>query len=183
MNRDLAYQEVTARVQNRNLVNHMLAVEAVMRGLAERFNEDMELWGLCGLVHDIDYEETAQLPEKHGLVSEQILAELGFSAELIYAVKVHNEALGFPRNSLLDKALYASDPVTGLITAAALVLPDKKLAEVTVASVLKKMKKKDFARGANREQIKTCAEIDLTLEEFLTIALSSMQQKAASIGL
>lgn len=183
MDRGKAFKEVTERVSNINLVNHMLSVEAVMKGLAKRLGQDEELWGLCGLLHDIDYQETETSPEKHGLIGEQILKDLGYKEELVYAVKVHNEVLGFPRLSVLDNALWSADPVTGLITACALVLPDKKLEGVTVETVKKKMKRKDFARGANREQIKAISEIGIELDEFLQIALEEMKKISNEIGL
>lgn len=183
MDREKALFEIRERVGNVNLVNHMLAVEAVMRGLAKKLNMDENLWGICGLLHDIDYEETGDSPERHSIEGAKILKELGYPEDLIYAVKVHNEIHQLPRLSLMDKALYASDPVTGLITACALVMPEKKLEGVTVESVIKKMKKKDFARGANREQIKSIEEIGITLQDFIEIALNSMKIISNTIGL
>lgn len=183
MNREEALKEITSRVSNKNLINHMIAVEAIMGGLAERLGEDKERWMLCGLLHDIDYEETMDTPEKHSIVGAEILEELALDEDIVYAVKVHNEIHGFERKSRMDKALWAADPLSGLITACALVMPDKKLENVTVDSVLKKMKKKDFAKGANREQIKSIEEIGLTLEEFIEIGLESMKKIAGEIGL
>lgn len=183
MDRETGLQQVNDRVKNPNLVNHMLAVEAVMKGLAKRLNEDEEKWGICGLIHDIDYEETAEIPEKHSLVAEEILKELGYPEDVIYAVKVHNEIHGFPRVSLMDKCLWSADPVTGLITASALVTPEKKLENVTVESVLKKMKKKDFAKGASREQIKAISEAGIELNEFIEISLDSMKEISNALGL
>lgn len=183
MDRGNAYNEVIKRVKNENLINHMLAVEAVMRGLAKKLGQDEKLWGICGLVHDIDYEETAELPEKHSIIGAEILESLDYPDDIIYAVKVHNEIHGLPRKSIMDKALYAADPITGLITASALVLPEKKLSGVSSESVLKKMKKKDFARGANREQIKSIEEIGISLNEFIDISLEAMKEISNSLGL
>ncbi|KRQ88043.1 Ribonuclease Y [Caloramator mitchellensis] len=183
MERQVALQHVLERVKNTNLINHMMAVEAVMKGLAKRLKQEEDKWGICGLVHDIDYEETAEDPHRHSILGAEILASLGYPEDVVYAVKVHNEIHGIPRISILDKALWAADPVTGLITASALVMPDKKLQNVTVESVLKKMKKKDFAKGANREQIKSIEEIGIKLEEFIDIALSEMKLIATEIGL
>ncbi|SHF14816.1 HDIG domain-containing metalloprotein [Caloramator proteoclasticus] len=183
MNREMALKEITSRVSNKNLINHMVAVEAIMGGLAEKLGEDKERWMLCGLLHDIDYEETMDAPEKHSILGAKILEELGLDEDIVYAVKVHNEIHGLERRSRMDKALWAADPLSGLITACALVMPDKKLENVTVDSVLKKMKKKDFAKGANREQIKSIEEIGLTLEEFIEIGLESMKKIAQEIGL
>lgn len=183
MDREKAYDEVVKHVHERNLVNHMLAAEAVMRGLAEKFGEDVEKWGVTGLLHDIDYEETADKPEVHGKIGADIIKNLGYADDIVHAVSAHNEMLGVPRETLLDKAMYAADPVTGLIVATALVLPSRKLSDVTVQSIINKLPKKAFARGVDREQLKTCSELGLTMEEFLEIALKSMKSIAADIGL
>ncbi|GFR36599.1 HDIG domain-containing metalloprotein [Thermobrachium celere] len=183
MKREEALREITSRVSNQNLINHMVAVEAIMKGLAEKLGEDKEKWMLCGLLHDIDYEETMDAPEKHSIVGAEILKNLGLDEDIVYAVKVHNEIHGFERKSLMDKALWAADPLSGLITACALVMPDKKLENVTTESVIKKMKKKDFARGANRDQIKSIEEIGISLEEFIEIGLNEMKKIAQEIGL
>ncbi|GAV21559.1 HDIG domain-containing metalloprotein [Carboxydothermus pertinax] len=183
MDREQAYRELTKRVKSPNLLKHMLATEAVMRELARHFGEDEELWGLAGLLHDIDYDETKDDPRKHSLIGAEILEKLGLPAEVVYAVKVHNEAHGLPRKSRLDKALYAVDPLTGLIVAGALIRPEKKLEAVTVDFLLNRFHEKSFARGAKREQIAACSEIGLTLEEFLAIALKAMQEIHEELGL
>jgi putative nucleotidyltransferase with HDIG domain len=183
MDRQKAYEEVLKNVQERNLIYHMLAAEAVMRGLAERLGGDVEKWGLTGLLHDIDYQMTMDTPEKHGLVGAELLRELGYPEDIIHAVMGHNERLGVERTSLMDKAMYTSDPVTGLIVATALVLPSRKLSDVTVQSIMNKLPKKAFARGVDREQLKTCSELGLSMEEFLEISLNAMQGIASEIGL
>lgn len=183
MQREEALKLVTDNVSNQNLVKHMIAAEAIMRALAAHFGEDEDTWGLAGLLHDIDYDTTKDDPSTHSLLGSQMLAEAGVSPEIVYAVKVHNEAHGDPRVSRLDKALYAVDPLTGLITAAALIRPEKKLSVVTPESVLKRFGEKAFARGANREQIKTCSEIGLTLEEMVAISVAAMQRVADDLGL
>ncbi len=183
MTREEAYELLTGYLTTKNLINHSLAVEAVMRRLARHFGEDEELWGLAGLLHDIDYDRTKDDPEKHSLIGAEILQEKGLPEELVYAVKVHNEIHGLPRKSLLDKALYATDPLTGLIVAGALIRPEKKLEAVKVKSLMKRFNEKAFARGANREQIASCSELGLTLEEFLTMGLEAMQGVAGEMGL
>lgn len=183
MNREQAYDLLKQHLKTQNLINHSLAVEAVMRRLARHFNEDEELWGLTGLLHDIDYDKTKDDPEKHSLLGAEILTEEGLPGELVYAVKVHNERHGLPRKSMLDKALYATDPLTGLIVAGALIRPEKKLEAVTVKSLLKRFNEKAFARGANREQIASCSELGLSLEEFMTLGLEAMQRIAGEMGL
>ncbi|NLO83308.1 MAG: HDIG domain-containing protein [Clostridiales bacterium] len=183
MTREDALKMVRENIKNKNLVKHALAVEAVMRELARRFGEPEDKWGLVGLIHDIDYEKTADNPSQHGLLGAQMLAETGLDEEIVNAVRAHNEALGYERVTRLDKALYAADPVTGLIVAAALVKPSKKLADVDTEFVLKKYKEKSFARGASREQINSCEELGLTLEEFIGLSIDAMQSIAGELGL
>ncbi|MGB4331171.1 MAG: HD domain-containing protein, partial [Dethiobacteria bacterium] len=157
--------------------------EAVMRRLAEELGQDEELWALTGLLHDLDYDRTMDQPEQHGLLSAQILEEKGLPPELIQAVKAHNEVLGVERQTLLDTALYAADPVTGLLVAAALIHPQKKLAAIDLDFVMNRFKEKSFARGADRGQIESCSELNLSLERFMTLSLEAMQSIAADLGL
>jgi len=173
---------VSKHITGPTLLSHSRAVEAVMRALAEHLGQDPERWALAGLLHDIDYETTAQTPERHGATGADMLSMLGFDEEITHAVLAHGRT-GEPRTSLMDKGLYAADPATGLITAAAYVQPSKKLADVALPSLLKKFKSKAFAAGANRDQIDTCAEIGLTREEFLGLALAAMQAAAGELGL
>ena len=181
MTRDEAYQLAKSKFTNKNLFKHVLAVEAVMTGLAAHFKQDATSWGLAGLLHDLDYEETAHDPDRHSLVTVEILKEYDVSAEIIHAIKCHNDKAD--RDSLMDRAIYAADPVTGLIVAAALMHPDKKLKSIDVPFILRRFKEKRFAAGANREQIMTCEDIGLTLEQFLDIALKSMQGIDRELGL
>ncbi len=183
MTRKQALDLLKTKLQNQNLFKHCLAVEAVMRGLARHFHEDEEVWGLTGLLHDIDYQETRGVPEKHSLIGAEILAKQGLPPELVYAVKVHNEVHGLPRISKIDKALFCTDPITGLIVATALVMPNKKLAEVRLDNILNRYKEKGFARGANREHIALCSELGSSLEEFIKIGLEAMKSIAQNLGL
>ena len=183
MTREEAYQLVKKKIKQRNLVKHCLAVEAVMKGLAEYFNQDTEKWGLVGLLHDIDYEETSSDPGRHSIVGAELLAELGLPEDMVYAVKVHNGVHGLPRKSKLDQALYASDPLTGLIVAAALIHPAKKLHSIDADFVCKRYAENSFARGADRDVIASCSEMGLGLEEFIGLALTAMQGISAELGL
>lgn len=183
MNREEALNKIKQYVKNKNLIKHMLATEAIMKALAKRFNEDEEKWGLAGLLHDIDYELTEKEPEKHSLLAEEILKNDNLPQDIIEAIKAHNEIHGLPRETLLAKALYVVDPLTGLIVAAALVHPEKKLAPLDVSFILNRFKEKSFARGANRDQIKKCEEIGLTLEEFIEIGLNAMKTISDDLGL
>ncbi|HHV62439.1 MAG TPA: HDIG domain-containing protein [Firmicutes bacterium] len=183
MERSEALDIVGRYVKNKNLVKHMLATEAIMKALARRFGEDESTWGLAGLLHDIDYEQTSGAPERHSLVGAEILESLKVDSDVVRAVKVHNEHHGLPRVSRLDKALYAVDPLTGLIVAAALVHPSKKLAAIDVPFVMHRFKEPSFARGANRDQIRSCSELGLELEEFVGIGLEAMRGIAGELGL
>lgn len=183
MERTEALQLVKKHVKNKNLIKHMIATEAVMGALAEHFSEDVAAWRLAGLIHDLDYDKTADDPNQHGLLTVQMLQVLDFPETIIQAVRAHNEALGYPRISLLDKALYAADPVTGLIVAAALIHPEKKLSAIDTQFVLNRFGEKHFARGANREQIQACSELGMELEAFVSISLKAMQEASGELGL
>jgi hypothetical protein len=183
MLRSEAMALLQSKITTPNLIKHSLAVEAIMGALARRFHEDENLWRVAGLLHDVDYEITKDDPARHSLLGSQMLTEAGVDARIVHAVKVHNEAHGEPRLSLLDKALFCTDPVTGLITAAALIRPEKRLAVVTPQFILNRFGEKGFARGANRDTIRACAEIGLTLEEFVAVSLEAMQEISNDLGL
>ena len=174
---------INENVENKNLVKHMLATEAIMRALARHLGEDEEEWGLTGLLHDIDVELTGGDMSSHSKLGADLAKELGASEAMVHAILCHNEAHGVPRETKLDKALFCVDPLTGLITAAALVRPDKKLAGLEAKSVIKRFKEKSFAAGANREQISLCSEIGLELGEFIELGLTAMQEISSDLGL
>src|SRR3989338_7811201 len=183
MKREEALNSIKDRVKTENSVKHMLAAEAIMRALARRFGEDEEEWGLAGLLHDIDLELFGGDMNVHSLMGSDMVKEFGASAAIAQAIICHNETHGLPRQTKMDKALFCADPVTGLITATALVMPDKKLGSVAPSSVKKRFKAKGFAAGANRENIATCSELGLELDEFLDLGLQAMQGIAAELGL
>ncbi|MDP3044707.1 MAG: HDIG domain-containing protein [Bacillota bacterium] len=182
MNREEAYALLKENLTNKNLLNHSLAVEAVMRRLAVNFDEDVEKWGLAGLLHDIDYDRTKDDPHRHSLEGSEMLAELGLPEDVVSAVKVHNHIHGEPRVSLMDKALFAVDPLTGFIVAGALIRPEKSLDAVEVPFLAKRFKEKAFARGANRETMATYTELELTFEEYLGVGLEAMKEISKEIG-
>ena len=182
MTRDDALDSIEANVENRNLINHMLATEVIMRALARRFGEDGEEWGLTGLLHDIDVELTEGDMSAHSTLGADIARELGASEEMAQAILCHNEAHGIPPETLLEKALFCADPLTGLIVAGALVRPDKKLEGLTTKSLIKRFGEKRFAAGADREQIAKCREIGLELEEFIELGLEAMKGIAEDLG-
>jgi putative nucleotidyltransferase with HDIG domain len=161
----------------------MLAVEAIMRSIAEHFGENEDTWGLVGLLHDIDYEKTEINPEKHSLLAEEILKGI-VPEEIVRAVKAHNfrHTCVMPETRM-EKALIASDAISGLLVACALVMPSKKLFDVKVDTVARKFKDKDFARGAERERILICEEIGIPRDKFFEIALNGLKKVASEIGL
>lgn len=183
MTRKEALDSIKTNVENENLVKHMLATEAIMRALAKRFGEDEEEWGLTGLLHDIDVELTKGDMNSHSKLGADLVRELGASEAMAHAILCHNETHGIPLETKLDKALFCADPLTGLVIAAALVRPDKKLASVEAKSVKKRFKEKSFAAGANRQQIARCSEIGIELSEFIELGLVAMQGIAADLGL
>lgn len=183
MDRAEARALVEQRVGSRNLISHSIAAEAIMEAIAAHFGlsaEDRERWALAGLLHDLDYAETGEDPARHGLVTAEELAGK-VDDEVIHAILAHAEKA--PVETLMDKALYAADPTTGFIVAAALVRPDKSLAGVEVRSLLKRWKEKAFARGASREQMATAEDLGMTREEFLALSLAAMQARASELGL
>lgn len=184
MNRQQALDLLNSHLKANNLRKHCLATEAIMRALAERLDEPVDLWGIAGLLHDLDYEETADNPSEHGLKTAAILAESDLPPEVISAIKAHNaEALGLERQSKLDFALTCAESITGMVIATALVYPDKRLASVKAKSIMKRMKKKDFARRVNRDQIRLCEEVGVPLADFAELSLRAMQGISDELGL
>ncbi|MFC1932680.1 HD domain-containing protein [Chloroflexota bacterium] len=183
MDRKEALDSVKSNVENGNLIKHMLATEAIMETLARRLGEDEDEWGLTGLLHDIDVELTEGDMNSHSKLGADLAQEMGASEAITHAILCHNEAHGIPLETKLDKALFCADPLTGLITAATLVRPDKKLAGVEANSVKKRFKEKGFAAGASREQIASCSELGLELDEFIELGLKAMKGIAADLGL
>jgi putative nucleotidyltransferase with HDIG domain len=181
--RDEALDSIRANIENKNTIKHMLATEAIMRALARRFGEDEEEWGLTGLLHDIDMELTEGDMNTHSKLGADLARELGASEAMAHAILCHNQTHDIPLETKLDKALYCADPLTGLIIAAALVRPDRKLAGVEARSVRKRFKEKSFAAGASREQIAQCAELGLELDEFIELGLEAMKGIADDLGL
>jgi putative nucleotidyltransferase with HDIG domain len=184
-----AWELMTTYTESESLRRHMLAVESAMRAYAERFGEDEDRWGLAGLLHDFDYERhpnpnaTAD-PNEHPLFGARILEEQGYPDDVIYAIKTHADYLHLPRVSPMDKSLFAVDELTGLITAAALVRPDKNIHALETKSVRKKMKDKAFARGVNRDDvINGAAALGVDLDDHITFVIAAMRRIAPELGL
>ena len=186
--RDKALAIVHEYTASDSLRKHMLSVEAAMREYAGRFGEDADRWGITGLVHDFDYERfpnDAHSPtEEHPAEGVRILRSHGFPEDILEAILGHANYSGVPRTSMMAKALFAVDELTGLITATALVRPNKSVMEVEAKSVRKKMKDKAFARGVNRDDVITgAAELGVDLDEHITFVIQAMQRVAPSLGL
>lgn len=182
--REKALNLINQYIKNENLKKHLLAVENLMRYLARKYNENEETWALAGLLHDLDWDLTKETPEKHPLIAVEILKKEGFPEEIIEAIKKHNHLQGLLPESKLEKALYSCEEITGFIVAVALVMPNKKLSEVTVERILDKFKEPSFAKGVNREIILKAEEmLGLKLEELADIALKAMQEISDQLGL
>ncbi len=189
MKREEANQILIDLVKNPNLIKHHLACEAAMKSLYLRLNQnqnplDQEKWGIVGLLHDADYELCKDHPEKHTLVLEEKIGSK-IPPDVMYAIKSHN----FSNNkvepkSTMDWSIYCVDELTGLIIAATLIHPDKKLLNIDHDFIMKRFNEVSFAKGANRDQIKKCQEkLNIPLDEFVDITLRSMQSIAPSLGL
>ena len=181
-NREEILDSIHGNVQDKNMIRHMLATEAIMRALAKKLGEDEEEWGITGLIHDIDMELVEGDMSSHSKLGADIAQELGASETMAHAILCHNEAHGVPRETKLDKALFCADSLSGLITAAALVRPDK-LSGLTTKSVMKRFREKSFAAGVNREQVAQCQEIRLELEEFIGLGIEAMKGIASELQL
>ncbi len=183
MERSEALALVREFVKNENLVKHMLSVEAAMRYYAEKLGEDAELWGVVGLLHDFDWEIHPTL-EGHPQAGAPILRERGVPENIIRAILSHADHTGIPRDSVMEKALFACDEITGLITAVALVRPSRSLMDLKPKSVKKKWKDKSFAAGANREEMEQGAEeFGMELWEHVGNVIEAMKRIAPELGL
>ncbi|WP_353851780.1 HDIG domain-containing metalloprotein [Kosmotoga sp.] len=181
ISREFAMELVKKEIKHVNLIKHMLATEAVMKALAKHFGKDEELWGLAGLLHDLDYEETKNNPEKHGLKTVEMLEAYDVPQEVKDAILAHCGKK--ERETLLEKSIYAADPVTGFIVAAVLIRRGSTLSDLDVQFLKNRFKEKSFAKGASREQMRSCEDLGLSLDEFLEISLKAMQGISKELGL
>jgi putative nucleotidyltransferase with HDIG domain len=181
MDREKALELVRKHLSHENLVKHSLAVEACMREFAVKFGEEEEKWSLAGLLHDLDYDYTAEDPDNHTLKTVEMLKEYNLDEDILNAIKAHNEKAEI--KSKMDIALYTVDPTTGFITACALMHPSKKLENINLKRMKKRFKTKAFARGASREQMQECTKMGVELDDFLVTCLSAMQKISDQLGL
>lgn len=184
MTREEALALVHEYVKNEALVRHMLAVEAAMRFYAEKYEQDVELWGVTGLLHDFDWE-VHPTAEQHPAAGAPLLRQRGVDEVIVRAILSHGDHTGIPRETLMEKALNACDEITGLITAVALVRPSRSVLDLEPKSVRKKWKDKAFAAGADREGIeKAAAEFGVDLwEEHVGNVIAAMRRAAPELGL
>ena len=181
--RDGAWGLLIEFTQSESLRKHALAVEACMRAYARKFGGDENLWGVVGLLHDFDYDQYPSL-EDHPYKGNKILEERGYSEEIRKAIMSHAEYTGVPRETPLEKTLFACDELAGFLTACALVKPGKSLAEVEAKSVRKKMKDKAFARSVNRDDItQGAADLGVGLEDHIAFCIEAMKGIAGELGL
>jgi putative nucleotidyltransferase with HDIG domain len=181
MKPDEALELLKKNLQNKNLVKHCLAVEACMKAVAGRLGHDPEPWALAGILHDLDYELTEKSPELHTTETVKMLEALDISPQVIHAIKAH--AAKVPCEEAMDWAIYSIDPLTGLIIAATLMHPTKKIKAIDLDFVKRRYKEKSFARGARREEIEESRHLGLDLDEFISICISAMQGIDAELGL
>jgi len=175
IDREEAFDLLREYCGEEGLIKHSLATEVVMRALAKRLGHDPDRWGMMGLLHDLDYDETKEDPARHTLRTEEILRERGVEEEIIDAIKAHNaEALHMKREKLVHFAITCAE---------SMVYPDKKIAGVKPSSIEKRMKEKGFARRVRRDAIRECEQLGLSLEEFAKLSLTAMQGVSDQLGL
>lgn len=186
ISKDEALRLLLTYLKDEKMVKHCLAVGAIMRALARRLGENPDLWELIGLLHDIDYDYVGRDMNRHGLDALRILGGV-LPRDAVEAIASHNEHNGYKPDSemavRLSHALRASDHLAGLIIATALVMPNKRIAEVKVETLMRKFKSKDFARGVNRNRIKEVEKLGVTLEEFFNLGLAALSEIATELGL
>ncbi len=181
LTRDIAYQLVLEKIGVNNLLKHILSVEAGMRRLAEHFGEDPDFWGIIGLVHDLDYNETNDDEKRHTYLTAEWLSPYQLPEEMLYAIHAHTGHV--PCRSRLDWALVAVDPTNGFLVACALMHPAKKLAVLDSEFVLRRFKEKRFAAGAARENMAACSNLGLELDQFILMVRDGMMTISGELGL
>jgi len=182
--RDQAMELLETHLENPRLISHCVATEAIMRSLARKYDANETVWGLTGLLHDLDYQITGEDSTTHGIETEKILSEKNVLPIILDTIKKHNaEGLGLERTTRFEYALTCAETITGLIVATALVYPDKKIGSVKPKSITKRMKQKEFARSVNREYIMECEKMGMTLNDFVVLSLEAMKGIADELGL
>lgn len=183
IDRNQALELLCKYLKSERLRNHCLATEAIMKKVALHLGEDEKRWGLLGLLHDLDLDIVNNDMNRHTLETARILSEAGFDEEFVEIIKSHNEAVGRQRTLKVEHALSASENISGLIVAAALVLPSKKLSDLKPENIMRRFKEKHFARGADRNAIMECEKVGISFEQFCALALEAMQEISDVLGL
>jgi len=173
--REKALEALQLRIESQERIQHSLAVEAIMRSLARHFHEDVDMWGITGLVHDIDWERINGNMALHGKMGGDILESLDFDPTIAYAVRAHNPANGLPRRRKLDKALYCASPMAELIMACVQGTPDKSINPLDTGRIMACYADPGFEKNISRERIASCSELGLTVEDFAKIALDAVK--------
>ena len=181
MNRSEAFELLKKYLKNKNLIKHSLAVETCMRAMAAKLNQDVDKWGLAGILHDLDYEITEKSPELHTKETVKILQEMDVESDVICTIQAHAGQISC--KSDMEWCIFSIDPLTGLIIASTLMHPSKKLMELDLEFIKRRYKEKSFARGARREDIEQIKNIGMDLDEFITICLEAMQGINKELGL
>lgn len=176
MTRDEALKELKIRLSDKYMLQHSIVSEAIMREFAIYYIDDVETWGLAGLLHDIDYERTVNNPLLHGAIGADILENLDIDETIIYCVRAHNDSLGIPRNRKIDKVLYLTDSISDLIIKSASTLPNKKISDVLAESVLTMLSEQELVGATGGDKIKYLDELNLTLDRFVEISVKAMQK-------
>ena len=183
INRNEAFMLIKKYLEDDKLIKHSLAVEAIMGRIARSLDENEDFWSIVGLLHDLDYEYTQNNPEKHANISAQILSGL-IQEKGINAIKAHNYLhTDYVPTTSLDKSLLAADAVSGLIIAAALVMPSKKINDVKLETLLNKFNDKSFAKGCNRKRINLCLDVGIDLDKFLDLSLNALKDISDELDL
>ena len=183
LSRDAAWRLLTEYTKSESLLKHALAVEAAVRGYARKFGEPDVEWGIVALLHDFDYERWPT-PENHPFRGCEILEAQGYPEWVRRAILSHADYSGVPRESLLEKTLFACDEMAGFVTAATLVRPSKSVLDLEASSVIRRMKDKAFARGVKRDDLRAGAELlGLPLEEHISNVIGFMREEADALGL
>lgn len=175
MTRDEALEKLKIRLTNKYMLQHSIVSEAIMKEFAVYYHDDVESWGLAGLLHDIDYERTVDNPELHGAIGAEILENLDIDETIVYCVRAQNDILCIPRNRKIDKVLYLADPISDLIIKNASIRISKKISEVSAEAILKMMSEEEFFGFSGHIKKKYLEELNLTLEQFINISVKAMQ--------
>ncbi|MBP7174779.1 MAG: HDIG domain-containing protein [Thermoclostridium sp.] len=184
MNRQTAFEELTIRLESKELIQNSLAVEAIMRKLAVYLQEDIELWGMTGLLHNIDQEKVDGDLQRKGLVGAEILEGLNVNPTIIYAIKAHNPKLGVQRRRRVDKALFCAIPLADLLKACALSVPEKQLEELDPQYITDMFYDQSFkSEEVDREKISDCEEMGLSLGAFIELGLSALKEISGELKL